>query len=85
MSFGVPETEELSQQRRFMKPTKLLKDNAVCSLSGNRVLTVTSQNRCFGDLQTFLFGGTKTLLFMKWSVKKLVPQCGGCGNMCCVN
>lgn len=33
----------------------------------------------------FLFGGTKTLLFMKRSVKKLVPLCGGCGNVCYVN
>lgn len=31
----------------------------------------------FDDLQMFLFGGTKTLLFMKRSVKKLVPSWGG--------
>lgn len=87
-SFEVLQTEELSQWRLFfflMKFKKLLKDNAVSCLSGNRVLTVTSQNRCFGDLQMFLFGGTKTLLFMKWSVKKLVPPCRGCGNMCYIN
>lgn len=87
--FGVLQTEEFSHWRLFffflMKLRKLLKDNAVSCLSGNRVLTVTSQNRCFGDLQMFLFGGTKTLLFMKWSVKKLVPPCGGCGNMCYTN
>ena len=60
-----------------MKLTKPLKDNAVSSLSGNRVLTVTSQNRCLGDLQMFSLGGTKTLLFMKWSVKKISSSVWG--------
>lgn len=51
------------------------------SLCRNGVWQLTSQNRCFYHLQMFLFGGTKILLFMKWSVKKLVPPCGGCGNV----
>lgn len=68
-----------------LKSPKLLKNNTVFLPLQDPSLTVTSQNRCFNNLQMFLFGGTKTLLFMKWSVKKLVPSCGGCGNMCYVN
>lgn len=76
-NFRVLLREQLSQWRWFMKLTKLLKDNAFSSLSGNRVLTVTSQNRCFSDLQMFSFGGTKTLLFLKWSVKKISSSMWG--------
>lgn len=77
--------EQLSQWRRFYEIVKAVERQCSFLPLQERSLTVTSQNRCFDNFQMFLFGGTEPLLFMKWSVKKLVPPCGGCGNMCYVN